>query len=168
MTCEIGMNYLESNFSRLSLITCVLLVAYSWGASSVLGIDIDDTLIRAAWKRRRTLWSSMEHPPTDLSGDTAITGAQDGSVTPVEHFPASCVHMHGPLPIPESVVRDRFPHNVTFRTENWSSQGPTDDERCESYDVVLAYVGYFTFTLTIGVDISLVLQLICNEMDSPQ
>ena len=31
--------------------------AQSWGASKVIGVDIDDALIRAAWKRRKTLWS---------------------------------------------------------------------------------------------------------------
>lgn len=40
--------------------------AQSLGASQVTGVDIDDTLIQGAWKRRRTSWSLQEPPAAFL------------------------------------------------------------------------------------------------------
>ncbi|KAI9566331.1 Bicoid-interacting protein 3-domain-containing protein [Boletus coccyginus] len=37
-------------------------IAHACGARRVVGVDIDDALVRAAWIRRRTLWS-LQSPP---------------------------------------------------------------------------------------------------------
>lgn len=48
--------------------------------------------------------------------------------------------MFGPLPIPpedENTPADRFPHNVTFQTADWTRQHIHEDT--EGYDVVVAF-----------------------------
>ncbi|KAG9311731.1 Bicoid-interacting protein 3-domain-containing protein [Chiua virens] len=97
-------------------VTCE--IAQSWGARHVLGVDIDDALVRAAWKRRRTLWS-LQAPR--IASDTD---------TDADHFPSSCAHHHGLLPIPAS-DHTAFPHNIAFRTTDWvteHSESVADDE----------------------------------------
>lgn len=108
----------------------------------MVGVDIDDTLVRAAWKRRRTLWSlqspraqgsdSQDGPPTAKRIRLDIEADEDLP----DYFPMSCEQNHGPLPIPNDVA-DAFPHNVTFRTTDWVTEDVATDE--PTYDVVIAY-----------------------------
>ena len=123
-----------------------------WGAHKVVGVDIDDTLIRAAWRKRRTVWSLQE--PSDGSGAATNMSAANpkkrkrGSLSKSfphpspqpDYFPMSCEHESGFLPIPPSEIRDRhvFPHNVSFRTADWVATRIPED--VDGYDVVIAYV----------------------------
>ncbi|KAF8434498.1 Bicoid-interacting protein 3-domain-containing protein [Boletus edulis BED1] len=127
-------------------VTCE--IAHTWGAHRVVGVDIDDTLVRAAWKRRRTLWS-LQPPPPPHHVDRSPSPKRvrlDADAEPEQHlvadyFPISCPHSHGPLPIPaptsNSDHRDVFPHNVTFQTTDWVTEDTTRDEPV--YDVVIAF-----------------------------
>ncbi|KAF8801089.1 Bin3-domain-containing protein [Phlegmacium glaucopus] len=153
-------------------VTCE--VAQARGACLVVGVDIDDTLIQAAWRRRRTVWS-LQTPsrpllnvdgratPTDLAQDvvkpvksyTRKRKRQDleeteiqerglpisspGSLPARTYFPASCEHEFGSLPIPPSSNRGKktFPHNISFRTADWTTTSIPED--AEGYDVVIAF-----------------------------
>lgn len=131
-------------------------LAQTLGARRVVGVDIDDTLVRAAWKRRRTVWSLQKPDAPDRSvdrdgdeDDDATIGekrkrserkqhatASKASITD-DYFPASCEHMFGPLPLPSSESSpDTFPHNVVFRTADWVNKEIIED--AEGYDIVLA------------------------------
>jgi 7SK snRNA methylphosphate capping enzyme len=126
-------------------------LAQSWGAYKVVGVDIDDTLIRAAWRRRRTVWSLQEpynpspvaaaesekHTTSNKRKRESSEGASRTIVRP-EYFPISCEHIFGPLPIPPSQNRGKcvFPHNLSFRSADWVTTEIPEDK--EGYDVVLA------------------------------
>ncbi|KAF8636044.1 hypothetical protein AX17_003839 [Amanita inopinata Kibby_2008] len=101
-------------------VTCE--IAQSLGAHKVIGVDIDKSLVSAAWRRRRAVWSLQA--PTDGEPD---------------YFPASCEHEFGSLPVPPAVHRGKhvFPHNLTFRTADWVEEEIVDDK--EGYDVVVAF-----------------------------
>jgi 7SK snRNA methylphosphate capping enzyme len=136
-----------------------------------VGVDIDDALVRMAWRRRRTLWSHQapSRPvPTEATESFAChpTGTDSASrpkrkrvphqpVPPpappeADHFPASCQHMFGPLPIPPSgdsntgtgtsldldVSQSAFPHNVSFRRADWVNERIPEDEA--GHDVIIA------------------------------
>ncbi|KAI0637976.1 Bicoid-interacting protein 3-domain-containing protein [Trametes polyzona] len=141
-------------------VTCE--IAQRLGAKRVVGVDIDDTLVRAAWKYRRTVWSQQGPPGTSPDGTTAdqddsqaggskkrrrLSGSEDEdeAEAPVQgvpdYFPASCEHMFGPLPIPAAAPHgkeaDVFPHNVVFRTADWVNTEIPDD--AEGYQVVVAF-----------------------------
>ncbi|KAJ7190950.1 Bicoid-interacting protein 3-domain-containing protein [Mycena pura] len=116
-------------------------IAQSHGALKVVGVDIDDELVRAAWRRRRTVWSA-QGPPSD--GETDAEGPShkrkrldpdSDSVGEPAYFPASCAHSLGPLPIP-ACTPHLFPHNVSFRGADWVNATIPEDEG--GYDVVLA------------------------------
>ncbi|KAJ8688769.1 hypothetical protein PTI98_013521 [Pleurotus ostreatus] len=111
-------------------VTCE--IAQSWGARRVHGVDIDDTLTRLAWKRRRTVWSTQE----------PVVSIDEKSVAPLPkpgYFPASLEHTFGPLPIPSAQPADKhlFPYNVSFRTADWTNN--TIPQDAMGYDVVLAF-----------------------------
>ncbi|KAK0496454.1 hypothetical protein EDD18DRAFT_1309547 [Armillaria luteobubalina] len=115
-------------------VTCE--IAQSWGAHKVVGVDIDESLVRAAWRRRTVLWStqspSAPEPPEPPRPDGP---AQE--VLP-DYFPLSFEHMFGALPIPPNRNRGKhvFPHNVSFRASDWvNNQIPEDSE---PYDIILA------------------------------
>ncbi|PPQ98218.1 hypothetical protein CVT26_003470 [Gymnopilus dilepis] len=127
-------------------VTCE--IAQSFGARSVIGVDIDETLIEGAWRRRRTVWS-MQAPTSrnSMTMDTDVV-SHGGSTSTHEHrtqdpepyyFPASCEHEFGSLPIPPSSNRgkDSFPHNITFRTADWVRTPIPEDSQL--YDVVVAF-----------------------------
>lgn len=131
----------------MNAVTILLHAAHSWGAREVVGVDIDDTLIRSAWKRRRTVWSQQ---PVFQADDSQLL---DEKTRPVKRakglevnddddqvvsFPAAFEHMFGPLPIPpaESGNATNFPHNVTFRATDWVNDGAIEDH--SGYDVILA------------------------------
>ena len=137
--------------------------AQLWGARRVVGVDIDDALVRMAWRRRRTFWSHQA--PSSLSQE-AVSSCPTGSTSRLnlkrkrapqphpppappeaDYFPASCQHMFGPLPIPPSstdmsitldsgVSENAFPHNVSFRRADWVNERILEDEA--GYDVILA------------------------------
>ncbi|KAJ7089250.1 Bicoid-interacting protein 3-domain-containing protein [Mycena belliarum] len=115
-------------------------IAQSHGASKVVGVDIDDTLVRGAWRRRRTVWSAQGPPQgSDTAPDATGTSRKRkrvDSVGEADYFPASCAHSLGPLPIPLSNPQ-LFPHNVSFRTADWVNEPIPEDEG--GYDVVLAF-----------------------------
>ncbi|KIK55044.1 hypothetical protein GYMLUDRAFT_76790 [Collybiopsis luxurians FD-317 M1] len=127
-------------------VTCE--IAQAWGAHKVVGVDIDDTLIRAAWKRRQAVWSMQKpyDPPSEL-GETgnkedlnSIQVETTGLARPqLNYFPASLQHSFGPLPIPPSQTRGKhiFPHNVSFRTADWTKEEIVED--ADGYDVVVAF-----------------------------
>lgn len=132
--------------------------AQTLGAKRVVGVDIDDTLIRAAWKHRRSVWSQQgpgaDSYETPSSDETAHGGRKRRRLSQSEdeanptfasqgapdYFPASCEHMFGALPIPAGAphekAADTFPHNVAFRAADWVNSGIPDD--AEGYDVVIA------------------------------
>lgn len=115
----------------------VNVAAQSWGAKQVIGVDIDDSLIRAAWKRRRSVWS-QQRPSNHDDGSKPSAGNvlkteppvkkrrletepihEEDNEPPVAHyFPAAFEHMFGSLPIPPAEEGDpsSFPSNVRFRT----------------------------------------------------
>lgn len=137
-------------------VTCE--IAQSWGAERVVGVDIDEVLIRAAWKRRRTVWSLQEppSPPRDSTNTTLGTkrkreeARSDDNVATssprADYFPASFEHMFGPLPLPSSLTststatpgqKSEFPHNVVFVTADWAAKEIPED--AEGYNVVIAF-----------------------------
>ncbi|KAH9850001.1 Bin3-domain-containing protein [Lenzites betulinus] len=139
-------------------VTCE--IAQRLGAKRVVGVDIDDSLVRAAWKHRRSVWSQQGPAGVVPEGRSADDTPSNGSsrkrrrlshsddddheatleVVP-EYFPASCEHMFGPLPIPAAASQEKageaFPHNVTFRAADWVNTDIPDDN--EGYDVVFAF-----------------------------
>ncbi|KAI0356459.1 Bin3-domain-containing protein [Trametes cingulata] len=132
-------------------VTCE--IAQRLGAQRVVGVDIDDTLVRAAWKHRRSVWS-QQHPATVERNETSepLNGSRKRKRTSApeahlerpgvpDYFPASCEHMFGPLPIPAATSQedatDVFPHNVVFRTADWVHDEIPDD--AEGYHVVIAF-----------------------------
>jgi len=58
---------------------------------------------------------------------------------PRSYFPASCEHEFGSLPIPPFSNRGKttFPHNISFRTADWTTTPIPED--AEAYDVVIAF-----------------------------
>ncbi|KAH7910684.1 Bicoid-interacting protein 3-domain-containing protein [Hygrophoropsis aurantiaca] len=131
-------------------VTCE--IAQTWGASQVIGVDIDDTLIRAAWKRRRTVWSlqapsgiQSSEPSNDIDLSAISEPSQkrmrmslpsEGNIS--DYFPASCEHIYGPLPIPNHVRDDHdFPHNVSFRAADWLHDEIPEDKT--PYDIIIAF-----------------------------
>ncbi|KAA1468789.1 Bin3-domain-containing protein [Dentipellis sp. KUC8613] len=129
-------------------------IAQTWGARRVVGVDIDDALVRMAWKRRRMLWSHQQpvdsEPPRDDEDDRPKKkrkrGGKDTHAEPLpkvvkaDYFPASCQHMFGPLPVPPAEVIggvEEFPHNISFRRADWTNE--TIPEDAGSYDVVVAF-----------------------------
>ncbi|TBU49020.1 Bin3-domain-containing protein [Dichomitus squalens] len=139
------------------LVTCE--IAQNLHAKRVIGVDIDDTLVSAAWKHRRSVWSQQgpthrEDTQEDVresstsdsrkrrrisNSDTEAALSSQGGLA--NYFPVSFEHMFGPLPIPASGankdVADIFPHNVTFRTADWVKEGIPED--AEGYDVIVAF-----------------------------
>ncbi|KAJ3731280.1 Bicoid-interacting protein 3-domain-containing protein [Lentinula guzmanii] len=128
-------------------VTCE--IAQAWGAYKVVGVDIDDTLIRAAWKRRQLVWSLQEPLSSQTNGlenskeldDSSSTRGNSTGMTQLQldYFPASLQHSFGPLPIPPSSIRGKhaFPHNVSFRTADWTREEIV--ENVDGYDVVVAF-----------------------------
>lgn len=150
VTCEIGM-HVTFIFRRicLTLTYSVNQIAHSWEAREVVGVDIDDTLVRAAWKRRRAVWSqrpsSLAQPEIrelSVGNDSGISfthpgAARDEELVAEGSFPAAFEHMFGPLPIPPADAKTAyaFPHNVSFRAVDWVNDGAIEDR--DGYDVVL-------------------------------
>ena len=124
-------------------------------------MDIDEKLIRLAWKRRRYVWS-LQQPPTSYRKEAESSEATSAppkrkkvgvhrdhteadQVAPpqADYYPAAFEHMFGPLPIPPvnctgGPGREEFPHNVIFRATDWVNADILEDK--DGYDVVLAYV----------------------------
>ncbi|KAG5654545.1 hypothetical protein H0H81_000070 [Sphagnurus paluster] len=130
------------------------------GAHKVVGVDIDESLIRAAWRRRRAVWSLQQPredhpappqntvPSPEESKSRKRKRTQDPSASSIpptpprlepDYFPASCEHEFGSLPIPPSEIRGRtaFPHNVVFRSADWVANRIPED--AEGYTVVIGF-----------------------------
>ena len=140
-------------------------------ASRAVGVDIDDTLVRAAWRHRRTVWSLQAPDEDSPSGDALGKRKRDSPALPeADYFPASCEHFFGPIPVPPSELRGKtaFPHNVSFRTADWTTESIPEDE--EGYDVVLAYVLFsFAFLIVMLCICELTLpQVVCLQVDTPE
>lgn len=118
--------------------------AQSWRAQKAVGVDIDETLIRGAWRRRRTVWS-LQSPDFHASDINQIhaTGHLNTNTTP-GYFPASFEHSFGPLSIPPFELRGKhvFPHNISFRAADWVNNEIPEDR--EGYDIVIAWVASST------------------------
>jgi len=120
--------------------------AQSYGAKYVVGVDIDDSLIQGAWRRRRAVWSRQQPTPIrspSLQEGSLLAGEQSPGppIKPgTNYFPASCEYEFGSLPTPPSEHRGKetFPHNLTFRTADWVKTTIPEDK--DGYDVVVAYV----------------------------
>lgn len=110
----------------------------------MIGVDIDGSLISAAWKRRRVVWSAqgpdLSRTPSAKRKRTSGLNSADGSAPIPGYFPESLASTFGHLPIPPSTqeTQDKFPHNLTFRTADWLNQGIPEDDA--GYDVVVAFV----------------------------
>lgn len=119
-----------------------LYLAQLYGARFVLGVDIDNALIQAAWRRRRAVWSSQGPSLPILCSDQNAEDVVSGSKPRSNYFPASCEHEFGSLPIPpaENRGKDMFPHNISFRTADWVKTSIPEDK--EGYDVVVGSVIY--------------------------
>ncbi|KAG7097630.1 hypothetical protein E1B28_004962 [Marasmius oreades] len=121
-------------------------IAQKWHAKKVVGVDIDDTLIRAAWRRRLAVWS--QQGPNESTGELSEKKRKRSSPSGVprnvhkpDYFPSSLEHMFGPLPVPPSENRGKnvFPHNVSFRVGDWVNKSDAVPEDQEGYDVVVAF-----------------------------
>lgn len=148
VTCEIGISgFLVCIFNaRL----CVTFSAQCFSPQHVTGVDIDPELIRMAWKRRRTVWSSQqpwsgvpEDKPKKQSKKRKRSNAEIDSLPhPLyDYFPLAMEHMFGPIDIPEtpaSGLRSQpiFPHNIIFRSADWVDQAIPEDK--DAYDTVVA------------------------------
>ncbi|KAF8494138.1 hypothetical protein F5888DRAFT_1617167 [Russula emetica] len=89
-------------------VSCKIGFPQLWDARRVVGVDIDDTLVSMAWRRRRTLRSHQAplseislFPSTCASRRKRKCGASYPIPTPpsemAAYFPASCQHLFGPL-----------------------------------------------------------------------
>ncbi|PPQ89128.1 hypothetical protein CVT25_006500 [Psilocybe cyanescens] len=136
-------------------VTCE--IAQFYGARFVVGVDIDDSLITGAWRRRRAVWSAQAptHPKASNEGENTsskvsrprkkrklqdVESAQLNETRPIRHyFPASCEHEFGSLPIPPSSNRGKtiFPHNLSFRAADWMKSDIPEDS--DGYNVVVAF-----------------------------
>ena len=110
----------------------------------MIGVDIDGSLISAAWRRRRVVWSA-QGPDLSSAHSAKRKRAQasdpaDGPAPIPEYFPESLALTFGHLPIPPSTpeTQSGFPHNLTFRTADWPKQGIPEDDA--GYDVAIAFV----------------------------
>jgi 7SK snRNA methylphosphate capping enzyme len=123
--------------------------AQSYGASTVVGADLDATLISQAWKRRRLVWS-LQQPPTsepsvakDEQERPSKRRKRTSSPSPPpaldpNYFPSAFQHELGPLPLPEEgdyQDREMFPLNVTFRAADWARDGIRED--ADGWDVIV-------------------------------
>ena len=118
------------------------LVAQNLGAKEVIGVDIDESLVRSAWRRRRSVWSTRRSRGDDVSTshDRPSKRRKTDNLDDVTEYPAAFEHMFGPLPIPPGDAHGTqsklFPHNVIFRATDWLKDGVVEDE--DGYDVILA------------------------------
>lgn len=148
--------------------------AQSLGARKVVGVDIDESLITAAWKRRRSAWSQQEpsNEQSSVSDEMRTTAKRKRSESHSralrpDHFPASSEHMFGPLPIPTQKPRlDAFPQNLIFKHADWVTTEIAED--AEGYGVVVAYVTRLETWGTSRWEYSYASQIFSLQMDTPQ
>jgi 7SK snRNA methylphosphate capping enzyme len=142
------------------------LLAQLYGAKFVLGVDIDNTLIQAAWRRRRAVWSTQGPTSpnlwTDQSDKEMVSDAKHQARP--NYFPASCEHEFSFLPIPPAENRGKeiFPHNISFRTADWVKTNIPEDK--EGYDVVVGFV--IICVILMKIYIIRILQVFHLEMDT--
>ncbi|RPD66748.1 Bin3-domain-containing protein [Lentinus tigrinus ALCF2SS1-6] len=149
------------------IVTCE--IGETLGAIRVIGVDIDDTLVRAAWKHRRSVWTQQGPPPPISSVHSTIetngTGsspsdrrkrrrisqsepdvgdegaAPDMSAGPADYFPASFEHMFGPLPIPDVASHGNAADSFPHNVSFRTADWVNNEipEDDEGYDVVVAF-----------------------------
>src|SRR5258708_171172 len=138
-----------------------MLPAQQHGASRVLGVDIDETLINATWRHLHLAWSLQapssvtdrnakqlqkkkrrkdRHGVNPSQADVSRHESSRGlTLDNAHYFPASMPTMLGDIPMPPATSANNrliFPHNVTFETVDWVSNSP----HClpQKFDVILA------------------------------
>ena len=136
--------------------------AQQHGASRVLGVDIDETLINAAWRHLRSVWN-LQAPSSLIDGDNdakpppkkkrrkdrrgvdtspadvpSPESARALTLNNAHYFPASMPVMLGDIPMPPTITANDelvFPHNVTFETVDWVLNSPHGVT--EKFDIIL-------------------------------
>jgi 7SK snRNA methylphosphate capping enzyme len=107
-------------------------------------LNVDGTAISTNLKEasKPVKSSSGKRKRHDLEEEESrLNKASPGNkLLPRSYFPASCEHEFGSLPIPPFSNRGKttFPHNISFRTADWTTTPIPED--AEGYDVVIAYV----------------------------
>ncbi|TGZ77120.1 S-adenosyl-L-methionine-dependent methyltransferase [Ascodesmis nigricans] len=93
-------------------------IGLHFNAESVLGIDLDPTLIQHAKSHLSFQYSRL--PPSDTAGATTTTTTTPTteSVRSANYFPISSILTHGHIPYPAATTPPTFPRNVTFSTSD--------------------------------------------------
>ncbi|KAJ7572092.1 Bicoid-interacting protein 3-domain-containing protein [Mycena floridula] len=97
-------------------------IAQSWGPRKVVGVDIDETLIRGAWRRRQAVWSLQA--PMNTKKRKRENETETERLLP-KQTTSGFLTLY--------LRQNSFPHNVSFRTADWASDGIPEDE--EGHDV---------------------------------
>ncbi|RKP06368.1 Bicoid-interacting protein 3-domain-containing protein, partial [Thamnocephalis sphaerospora] len=109
-------------------------IGNKYAPAHILGVDIDEELVRQAWSHLRHRWSLYRPgvPETEAAGDEEAGDA----VNDAEDYPISMPAMFGSMPLPprrrETV--EQFPLNVSFQAHDWLRSPPEPG----TYDVILA------------------------------
>jgi SAM-dependent methyltransferase len=132
-------------------------LAQYFSPSKAIGVDIDGDLIRAAWKRRRLVWSLQSpDPKPEVENDNGKRGTGSGKKTrsaaqkvaepastsdnPAEpsksgYFPMAMEYMFGSLPIPPNEGGEpSFPNNLAFYTADWTKSAEDVDFEMDDQD----------------------------------
>ena len=102
-------------------------------------LNVEATTIPTDLKEVKS--SSRKRKRHDLEEEESGPSSSPGNrLPPRTYFPASCEHEFGPLPIPPFSNRGKttFPHNISFRTADWTTTPVPED--AEGYNVVIAYI----------------------------
>jgi len=125
-------------------------IAQHSAASEVLGVDLDQELVRRARERRAVVWSLQEpalhnanlpQPSGSDSDDSDFERPTNGSARRKgkgsTYFPQSMPYMFGPfaVPPPPASHAPQFPHNINFKHCNYAISSLPED--AEGWDRIL-------------------------------